>query len=119
MAVSQDLKQKGRSDAALVRADDLSQKAAAAQREGSRMLEVRYLREALATGVADAHLVTNLLLRLCDAELALGHVAEGRAACERVVREYPSTNAAAVGRRRLEESRTGRAQPAQPAEVTQ
>jgi hypothetical protein len=110
--------QKSRADTARARAEALSQKAAAAQREGSRALEARYLREALATGIADPNLVTNFLLRLCDAELALGNFAEGRAACERVVREFPSTPAAAIGLRRLEQSRAGRAQEAQPAEGT-
>jgi hypothetical protein len=92
----------------------LSRKAEKAHREGSRAQEAHYLREALATGVADANLVTNLLLRLCDAELAIGNTLEGRTACERVVREFPSTNAAAVARRRLEESRRAVSQEAQP-----
>jgi hypothetical protein len=100
-------------DAARSRAQALSQQAAAAQGAGSRQLEAQYLREALASGVRDAAIVTNLLLRLCDAQLALGNLAEGEAACERVVREFPATPAARVASRRLSESRATR-KKAQP-----
>lgn len=97
-----------RSDAARAQAQALSEKAYAAQRDGSRQLEARYLKEALATGVADAGTVTNLLLRLCDAHFAVGNATEGEAACERVVREFPSSSAARVASRRLVESRARR-----------
>jgi hypothetical protein len=107
-----------RYDSTRMRAEALSQQAIAAQREGSRALEAQYLREALATGVADQNVLTNLLLRLCEAELAVGHITEGRAACERVLRDFPGTRAAQVATRRLEESRAGRTQPAQPVEMT-
>jgi hypothetical protein len=108
-------------DAARAQAEALSQKAFAAQRGGSRELEARYLREALATNVRDGAIVTSLLLRLCDAHLALGNVADGEAACERVVREFPSSGAAKVASRRLVESRANRGQAgpaAAPAETT-
>jgi hypothetical protein len=103
--------------AARARAEALSRQALAANRAGARQQEVEYLRQALATGVSDAAMVTPLLLRLCDAQLALGNVADGEAACERVVREFPSSNAAQVASRRLAESRARRAkmEPAAPA----
>jgi Putative zinc-finger len=114
VALRDDSKQARGADADRAEAEALSRKAETAHREGARAQEAQYLREALATGVADANLVTNLLLRLCDAELAIGNTLEGRAACERVVREFPSTNAAAVSRRRLDESRRAVTQEAQP-----
>jgi hypothetical protein len=104
-------------DAAWARAEALSRQAVAAQRAGSRQREVEYLRQALATGVRDAAIVTGLLLRLCDAQLALGNVADGEAACERVTREFPSSSAAQVAARRLIESRANR-QKAQPTAPT-
>ncbi|HZA14342.1 MAG TPA: zf-HC2 domain-containing protein [Myxococcaceae bacterium] len=107
-------------DAARARAEALSRQAVAAQRGGSRQREVEYLRQALTTGVRDAAIVTSLLLRLCDAHLALGNVADGEAACERVTREFPSSSAAQVAARRLIESRANRqkAQPTAPTGVT-
>jgi hypothetical protein len=104
-------------DAARARAEALSRQAVAAQRGGSRQREVEYLRQALTTGVRDAAIVTSLLLRLCDAHLALGNVADGEAACERVTREFPSSSAAQVAARRLIESRANR-QKAQPTAPT-
>src|SRR5919201_1573247 len=95
-------------DAARTQAEALSQKALAAHRAGASGQEVEYLRQAVATGVRDPAIVTDLLLRLCDAQLALGNVADGKAACERVVREFPSSSAARVANRRLAESRAGR-----------
>ncbi|MCP3145310.1 anti-sigma factor [Pyxidicoccus xibeiensis] len=79
---------------------ELSRRAQEAYAEGDRAGEVALLRSALAAQPSASERL-GLLNRLCDAELALGRLAQGRAACNQVLADAPGSAAAQVARSRL------------------
>lgn len=94
-------------------ASQLSQRANEAYRTGDRALEASLLRQALASGASGRERL-GLLIRLCDAEFALGRRDTAIEACGLVLSEDPGSGAAQVARKRLsrESEDTGRAAPA-------
>lgn len=94
-------------------ASQLSQRASEAYRTGDRALEASLLRQALASGASGRERL-GLLIRLCDAEFALGRRDTAIEACGLVLSEDPGSGAAQVARKRLsrESEDTGRAAPA-------
>ncbi len=81
------------------RARSLSEAARHAYAESDRELEARLLRQAVPLAGADRPLLSGILVRLCDAEYALGRTAAGDAACERVMREFEGSAAARIALR--------------------
>ncbi|XXF80618.1 zf-HC2 domain-containing protein [Myxococcaceae bacterium GXIMD 01537] len=89
-----------------VTAEQFSQRANEAYRMGERAQEARLLRQALAAGASGRERL-GLLIRLCDAEFALGRREAAIEACGQVLSEDPDSAPAQVARQRLnEESRT-------------
>ncbi len=84
-------------------AQSLANEADAYRKKGDRFTEISLLRRALAQG-ATGTLLSNLLSRLCDAELSVGRGVE---ACERVVNEFPGTGAAQLAARRIKAAAPG------------
>jgi hypothetical protein len=96
----------------------LSQQAWEAYRAGRREEEVELLQRAVASAPRSS--LAGLLVRLCQAQLAVGRKAEGQASCQRVVREFPGTGAAKVAGQYLEQATSPVAPPtAQPAAAEQ
>jgi hypothetical protein len=94
-------------------ASQLSQRANDAYRAGDRALEATLLRQALASGASGSERL-GLLIRLCDAEFALGRRDSAIEACGRVLSEDPDSGSAQVARRRLSRE-SGEARQAAPA----
>ncbi len=110
-----------KADAAGPSTGTLSQRASDAYETGDRALEANLLRQALAAGATGRERI-NLLVRLCDAEFALGRDDAAMEACGRVLSEDPDSNAAQLARRRLEQEsresmRSKKAAPARAAPV--
>jgi len=97
-------------------AAQLSQRATDAYRAGDRALEASLLRQALESGASGRERL-GLLIRLCDAEFALGRRDSAIEACGRVLSEDPGSGAAEVARKRLsrEAEDSERARQAAPA----
>jgi hypothetical protein len=94
----------------------LSRRAGEAYRAGNRTLEASLLRQALVADPSERERL-DLLVRLCDAEFALGRREAAIETCEQVVAEDPRSSAAQVARRRLNEvsGETARSKQAAPA----
>lgn len=101
-----------KAQAATLSVPELSQRAAKAQRAGDRALEARLLRQALAAGAGGRERVA-LLIRLCDAEFALGRRDAAIEACGSVLSEAPDSGEAQVARKRLSRD-AGEVEPASP-----
>jgi hypothetical protein len=79
------------------RAAGLLAQADAAAQSGDRVGEIQLLKKAIATRPSAAEL-ERLLSRLCDAEVELSVETTG---CERLLREFPRSDAAKLAQRRL------------------
>jgi hypothetical protein len=100
-------------------ASQFSQRATEAYRAGDRALEANLLRQALESGASGRERL-GLLIRLCDAEFALGRRDSAIEACGLVLSEDPGSGAAQVARKRLsrESDDAEQAAPAQAAPAT-
>jgi len=98
-------------------AAELSRRALEAFNDGDRTLEAGLLRSALAAGASRSER-PGLLIRLCDAELALGRRAEGIAACNQALNEAPGSSAAQAARRRMSREATSLEAPTKPSETS-
>jgi hypothetical protein len=90
----------GRAEQQVASPDELSKLASAAFRRGDRVSEAQYLRQALEAGATGKDRL-GLLNRLCEAEFFIGRREAAFEACNLVVDEAPSSSAAQVARRRL------------------
>jgi hypothetical protein len=89
---------------------ELSKLATAAMRQGDRVREAQYLRQALEAGATGKERL-GLLNRLCDAEFSIGRRQAAIEACTLVLEEDPRSSAAQAARSRLSRESPAQAKP--------